>query len=61
MPCSRSQPATHGRCATQIASNVAHPGMDRPGFDLNDTRAIADFVLDRTGLTGQAGLREAGS
>ena len=53
--------ATDDPTVQAIASNVAHPGMDRPVFDLNDTRAIADFVLDRTGLTGQAGLREAGS
>lgn len=34
-----------------IASDVALPQVTLPVFDLNDTSAIADFVLTQTGLT----------
>jgi molybdopterin-guanine dinucleotide biosynthesis protein MobB len=33
-----------------VASDVALPELDRPVFDLNDTAAIADFILRETGL-----------
>lgn len=33
-----------------IASNVAHPGFDRPVFDLDDEQAIATFILRECGL-----------
>lgn len=33
-----------------VASDTSHPGLDRPVFHLDDTAAIADFVLDCTGL-----------
>lgn len=33
-----------------IASDSAHPGLDLPVFDLNDTAAIADFILREVGL-----------
>ncbi|MDJ0629025.1 MAG: molybdopterin-guanine dinucleotide biosynthesis protein B [Rhodobacter sp.] len=34
-----------------IASDTAHPGLNRPVFDLDDTAGIADFILRETGLT----------
>ncbi|MEM9580861.1 MAG: molybdopterin-guanine dinucleotide biosynthesis protein B, partial [Pseudomonadota bacterium] len=33
-----------------FASDVALPDETRPVFDLNDTRAIADFILADLGL-----------
>ena len=33
-----------------VASDVPLPDMDRPVFDLDDTRAIADFILAEVGL-----------
>lgn len=33
-----------------VASDTAMPGLDRPVLDLNATVAIADFILDHTGL-----------
>lgn len=34
-----------------VASDTAHSDIGRPVFDLGDTDAIADFILDHTGLT----------
>ena len=33
-----------------VASDVAHSDLGRPVFDLNDTDAIADFILTACGL-----------
>ncbi len=33
-----------------VASDYSPPGLEVPVFDLNDTGAIADFILERTGL-----------
>lgn len=33
-----------------IASDVELTGVTQPGFDLNDTNAIADFILAQVGL-----------
>ncbi len=37
-----------------VASDQAHPELDLPLFDLDDTAAIADFLLDRLGLARRA-------
>lgn len=34
-----------------IASDTPMPDADRPVFDLSDTASIADFVIERSGLT----------
>jgi len=34
-----------------IASDTALPDADRPVFDLSDTAAITDFVIERSGLS----------
>jgi len=34
-----------------VASNVTHPGLGVPQFPLDDTRAIANFLLLRLGLS----------
>ncbi|MEM6670074.1 MAG: molybdopterin-guanine dinucleotide biosynthesis protein B [Pseudomonadota bacterium] len=33
-----------------VASDQPIDGLDRPNFDLNDVRGIADFILTETGL-----------
>lgn len=33
-----------------VASTARVPGLDRPRLDLDDAVAVADFVLERTGL-----------
>lgn len=33
-----------------LASDSAHPGLNLPVFDLNDTAAITDFILREVGL-----------
>ncbi len=38
-----------------VASDQHHAGLDIPQFDLDDTVAIADFILERTGLGARAG------
>jgi molybdopterin-guanine dinucleotide biosynthesis protein MobB len=35
-----------------VASDAA-PALDRPVFDLDDTRAIADFILTEVGINGR--------
>ncbi len=37
-----------------VASDAAHPGLEQPVFDLDATAAIADFILQATGLAGLA-------
>lgn len=37
-----------------IAADRPAPGAGRPVFDLDDTGAIADFIVDRCGLRGAA-------
>ena len=37
-----------------VASDGAHPGLSCPVFDLNDTAAIADFILREVGLDSRA-------
>jgi len=34
-----------------VATNVALAGLTQPVFDLDDTRAVADFILGEVGLT----------
>lgn len=34
-----------------VAANVALEGLSQPVFDLDDTRAVADFILGEVGLT----------
>ena len=33
-----------------IASNTTHPEVDVPVLDLDDTKGIADFILEQVGL-----------
>jgi molybdopterin-guanine dinucleotide biosynthesis protein MobB len=33
-----------------IASNVAHPEVQVPTLDLDDTKGLADFILQQVGL-----------
>ena len=37
-----------------VATDQHHENLELPAFDLNDTRAIADFVLQETGLAPSA-------
>lgn len=42
--------ATDDETVIALASDGPIAGIDRPVLDLNDTKAIADFVLEKTGL-----------
>ncbi len=43
--------AYHDDTVVAVASDIAMPDFDRPVFDLDDTTAIANFILAQTGLT----------
>lgn len=42
--------ALDDRTIKAIASNDAHPDSDVPVMDLDDTKAVADFILGQVGL-----------
>lgn len=48
-------------CIVAVASDDLLPGLSVPRLDLNDVPAIADFILNRTGLApaGRDGGRDA--
>lgn len=42
--------ALEDRYVQAVASNESHEGLHLPVFDLNDTSAVADFILSELGL-----------